>query len=457
MLGRSRVTADAGFSPGGTNFLLSVARSKPWMHLLRSEISTSTSATSSSACSKAISPRSERAGRPQTTSTAPSGPSIRSRAAPARSAWPNSSSSRTVRSLPGRAALRPARGRRHAGRYAPAGGRRPRRADRRGPRRRLRAGGRGPGGALCRRFRRQAGRAEAAGSEIDLDEPAAPSIPACLRHPPSSPPISASTFRPMAEEPVQEPGGARGRDPHRARPDMFRRAVDPHMVFDVLKGLGAKRRSSATPRRFPRWRSSTPSIAISSGTSTLRDGRSARADRRRAGDLPLRRRVQRARRSPAPAASARPTKPTLSLAAGRVATGSPPGAPAPAADADARGAEAPPGRGASPPHRPRSSAARAARLACAARAAARRGGTIRVDLDRIDRLMNLVGEIVITSPCSRSAQRAATSAEPPRSWRLVELGRQTREMQDNVMADPRAAGEGRCSSACRGWSANSRA
>jgi two-component system chemotaxis sensor kinase CheA len=63
------------------------------------------------------------------------------------------------------------------------------------------------------------------------------------------------------------------------------------------------------------------------------------------------------------------------------------------------------------------------------------GGTIRVDLDRIDRLMNLVGEIVITQSmlserASALAKREATAFVDA----LFSLGRQTRELQDNVMA-----------------------
>ncbi|WP_293853354.1 chemotaxis protein CheA [uncultured Alsobacter sp.] len=63
------------------------------------------------------------------------------------------------------------------------------------------------------------------------------------------------------------------------------------------------------------------------------------------------------------------------------------------------------------------------------------GGTIRVDLDRIDRLMNLVGEIVITQ--SMLTERA--NVLPKRDAAafvdaLFSLARQTRELQDNVMA-----------------------
>ena len=63
------------------------------------------------------------------------------------------------------------------------------------------------------------------------------------------------------------------------------------------------------------------------------------------------------------------------------------------------------------------------------------GGTIRVDLDRIDRLMNLVGEIVITQ--SMLSERAIGLAKRESASfvdALFSLARQTRELQDNVMA-----------------------
>ena len=63
------------------------------------------------------------------------------------------------------------------------------------------------------------------------------------------------------------------------------------------------------------------------------------------------------------------------------------------------------------------------------------GGTIRVDLERVDRLMNLVGEIVITQ--SMLSERAGVLAKREAASfvdALFSLARQTREMQDNVMA-----------------------
>jgi two-component system chemotaxis sensor kinase CheA len=63
------------------------------------------------------------------------------------------------------------------------------------------------------------------------------------------------------------------------------------------------------------------------------------------------------------------------------------------------------------------------------------GGTIRVDLDRIDKLMNLVGEIVITQSMLSERANAFTKRESQAFVdALFSLARQTRELQDNVMA-----------------------
>ncbi len=62
-------------------------------------------------------------------------------------------------------------------------------------------------------------------------------------------------------------------------------------------------------------------------------------------------------------------------------------------------------------------------------------GSIRVDLDRIDRLMNLVGEIVITQSMLDQRLLALSAAETMQiADGLQVLGRQTRELQDSVMA-----------------------
>lgn len=101
-------------------------------------------------------------------------------------------------------------------------------------------------------------------------------------------------------------------------------------------------------------------------------------------------------------------------------------APAPIAAAAAPAPAAPPAPRA--PVRPA-----AANDAAAARQ--RQAVSVRVDLDRIDRLMNLVGEIVITQSmlveCVRSLPYDvyAKTAEG-----ILTLSRQTRELQDHVMA-----------------------
>jgi two-component system chemotaxis sensor kinase CheA len=65
----------------------------------------------------------------------------------------------------------------------------------------------------------------------------------------------------------------------------------------------------------------------------------------------------------------------------------------------------------------------------------RAGGSVRVDLDRIDKLMNLVGEIVITQSMLVERARVMQVGEGARlADGLLTLARQTRELQDTVMA-----------------------
>jgi two-component system chemotaxis sensor kinase CheA len=62
-------------------------------------------------------------------------------------------------------------------------------------------------------------------------------------------------------------------------------------------------------------------------------------------------------------------------------------------------------------------------------------GSVRVDLDRIDKLMNLVGEIVITQSMLVERARVMQVGEGARlADGLLTLARQTRELQDTVMA-----------------------
>lgn len=112
----------------------------------------------------------------------------------------------------------------------------------------------------------------------------------------------------------------------------------------------------------------------------------------------------------------------------------PPAAPLPAAPEAPPAASLAPAAVAPPPVAALRPAAKpAANDAAAARQ--RQAVSVRVDLDRIDRLMNLVGEIVITQSmlveCVRSLPYDvyAKTAEG-----ILTLSRQTRELQDHVMA-----------------------
>lgn len=80
--------------------------------------------------------------------------------------------------------------------------------------------------------------------------------------------------------------------------------------------------------------------------------------------------------------------------------------------------------------------ARAAEDAAAQRAAAAPApATIRVDLDRVDRLINLVGELVINQAMLAQAVAGADGARDPAvSGGLDELDQLTREIQESVMA-----------------------
>ena len=84
-----------------------------------------------------------------------------------------------------------------------------------------------------------------------------------------------------------------------------------------------------------------------------------------------------------------------------------------------------------------SAAAAAANAAAAAQnnAAASAGQTIRVDLDRVDRLINLVGELVINQAMlSQSVIENDTTGTSSINMGLEELQQLTREIQDSVMA-----------------------
>ncbi|MDQ0560598.1 two-component system chemotaxis sensor kinase CheA [Rhizobium mesoamericanum] len=82
-----------------------------------------------------------------------------------------------------------------------------------------------------------------------------------------------------------------------------------------------------------------------------------------------------------------------------------------------------------------SAAAAAASAAAAAQNNAAAGQTIRVDLDRVDRLINLVGELVINQAMlSQSVIENDTTGTSSINMGLEELQQLTREIQDSVMA-----------------------
>ncbi|AJD40058.1 histidine kinase chemotaxis protein CheA [Rhizobium gallicum bv. gallicum R602sp] len=82
-----------------------------------------------------------------------------------------------------------------------------------------------------------------------------------------------------------------------------------------------------------------------------------------------------------------------------------------------------------------SAASAAASAAAAAQNNAAAGQTIRVDLDRVDRLINLVGELVINQAMlSQSVIENDTTGTSSINMGLEELQQLTREIQDSVMA-----------------------
>ena len=208
--------------------------------------------------------------------------------------------------------------------------------------------------------------------------------------------------------------------------DVFRRAFDPRMVFDALASFGSMEVVCDTAK-VPAFDAldpldchlvwvltidtdATDQAIVETLDSFLADHefRIGRPGETSSGDA-------------APSAEAVPLIPVEAHAHGEaaVAPAPAPAAPPPAGAGGGGSAAAAPGGLANgqPPAR-RSG-----------------GGTIRVDLDRIDRLMNLVGEIVITQ--SMLTERAGVLPKREAAAfvdALFSLARQTRELQDNVMA-----------------------
>ena len=99
----------------------------------------------------------------------------------------------------------------------------------------------------------------------------------------------------------------------------------------------------------------------------------------------------------------------------------------PATSSEAGNAALPPAKAAK-----RAAAAPPANASCCAAAGAQ---TIRVDLDRVDRLINLVGELVINQAMlSQSVIENDNNGTSSINMGLEELQQLTREIQDSVMA-----------------------
>ena len=241
---------------------------------------------------------------------------------------------------------------------------------------------------------------------------------------PASAPAAEAAAEPVAEAP------ARHKLEVRIAPDrdVFRRAFDPRMVFDALAGFGSMEVVCDTSTVPPFgaldpldchlvWVLTIDTDASDQSIVETLDSFLADHEFRigRPGETG-------AEEPTAEAASDVPTIPLDAHAdedAPQAASASAPAATPPAATGGNGGGAGP------------------AATSGSGQPPARRtgGGTIRVDLDRIDRLMNLVGEIVITQ--SMLTERAGVLPKREAAAfvdALFSLARQTRELQDNVMA-----------------------
>ncbi len=218
-------------------------------------------------------------------------------------------------------------------------------------------------------------------------------------------------------EPRPEPKPAALRISIDPRPDLFRRAVDPRHIFAALEELGALRVDTLTEGITPlagliatdcrlRFRLELTTEASAEKVARLLelqlDAEEFAVDAGEAAEEPL--------ASPEPEAAP--------VAAAPRAQETPPASQPTSAP---RPSDAP----AKPQPRPAATRARQGQG----------GGSIRVDLDRIDRLMNLVGEIVITQSMLDQRLLALSVAETMHiADGLQMLSRQTRELQESVMA-----------------------
>ncbi|MEO5337031.1 MAG: chemotaxis protein CheA [Magnetospirillum sp. WYHS-4] len=106
--------------------------------------------------------------------------------------------------------------------------------------------------------------------------------------------------------------------------------------------------------------------------------------------------------------------------------------PAPPAAPEGLRREAPPPRPAPPPPHPE---VEHAGTGPAGPAGAARASSIRVDLDKVDRLVNMVGELVITQAMLIQQSGGLATEEHPELMRgIEELSHHTRDLQESVMA-----------------------
>lgn len=231
-----------------------------------------------------------------------------------------------------------------------------------------------------------------------------------------------------APAPAQAEAGGALRIEVSPHPDLFRRAVDIRHVFAALENFGTLQVETLTDRLTP-----LASLNASECRLGFRLTLSTAAPRERVtealelqldgaeftlhADEPSPSSGQGGEGAPdnltdsgpvAGASAASPSVPT------HLAAIAPDSSSGPSQAAPAAGASAP---------------------AALQRQRARMGGSIRVDLDRIDKLMNLVGEIVITQSMLDQRLLSLSVAETMHiADGLQVLSRQTRELQESVMA-----------------------
>jgi len=196
-------------------------------------------------------------------------------------------------------------------------------------------------------------------------------------------------------------GGAGWRIRFRPLPQMYQTGNDPTRMFRALEGLGSLRVEADT-RGLPGWESFDPEQAFLGWNLELKSAAPRKAVMEVfewvEGDCEL---------EVTPLAGASP------------AAAAPVSAPTPVAAVPAAAAPAAP---------------EAARAAVAASSGQGDGSSIRVGIDKIDALINMVGELVITqSMLSQLSENFDISRLPTLLAGLTQLERNTRELQESVM------------------------